>query len=92
MDVRSPSSRGERRCRVPRRTNPERLVPLVRDTKVPLAREMFLPPRSRGYVPVQTSFQGNGVISQRHHVYERHRVHVETGTMTAPPTRRGGWK
>ena len=59
---------------------------------MPLAREMFLPPRSRGYVPVQTSFQGNGVISQRHHVYERHRVHVETGTMTAPPTRRGGWK
>jgi len=30
---------------------------------------------------VQTSFQGNGVITHRHQVYERHRVHVATGTM-----------
>jgi len=51
------------------------------DAKVRLAREVVLPPRSRGYVPVQTSFQGNGVISQRHQVYERHRAHVATGTM-----------
>jgi len=51
------------------------------DTKVRLAHEVVLPPRSRGYVPVQTSFQGNGVITQRHRVYERHRVHVATGTM-----------
>jgi len=51
------------------------------DTKVRLAREVVLPPRSEGYVPVQTSFQGNGVITQRHRVYERHRVHVATGTM-----------
>jgi len=51
------------------------------DAKVRLAREVVLPPRSRGYVPVQTPFQGNGVITQRHQVYERHRVHVATGTM-----------
>jgi len=51
------------------------------DTKMRLAREMVLSPRSRGYVPVQTSFQGNGVITQRHRVYERHRVHAATGTM-----------
>jgi len=51
------------------------------DTKVRLAHEVVLPPRSRGYVPVQTLFQGNGVITQRHRVYERHRVHVATGTM-----------
>ena len=63
------------------------------DTKVRLAHEVVLPPRSRGYVPVQTLFQGNGVITQRHRVYERHRVHVATGTIsTAPPTRRGGWR
>jgi len=51
------------------------------DTKVRPAHEVVLPPRSRGYVPVQTSFQGNEVITQRHRVYERHRVHVATGTM-----------
>ena len=51
------------------------------DANVRLAREVVLPPRSRGYVLVQTSFQGNGVITQRHQVYERHRVHVATGTM-----------
>jgi len=51
------------------------------DAKVRLAREVVLPPRSRGYVPVQTLFQGKGVITQRHKVYERHRVHVATGTM-----------
>jgi len=51
------------------------------DTKVRLAHEVVLPTRSRGYVPVQTSFQGNGVITQRHRVYERHRVHVATDTM-----------
>jgi len=51
------------------------------DTNVRLAHEVVLLPRSRGYVQVQTSFQGNGVITQRHQVYERHRVHVATGTM-----------
>jgi len=51
------------------------------DTKVCLAHEVVLPPRSRGYVPVQTLFRGNGVIAQRHRVYERHRVRVATGTM-----------
>ena len=51
------------------------------DAKVYLAREVVRPPRSRGNVPVQTSFQGNGVITHRHQVYERHRVHVATGTM-----------
>jgi len=51
------------------------------DTNVRLAHEVILPPRSRGYGLVQTVFQGNGVITQRHRVYERHRVHVATGTM-----------
>jgi len=51
------------------------------DAKVRLAHEVVLPKRSLGYVPVQTLFPGNGVIPQRHHVYERHRVHVPTGTM-----------
>jgi len=51
------------------------------DAKVRLARRVVLPTLSRGYVPVQTSFQGNGVTTQRHQVYERHRVHVATGTM-----------
>jgi len=59
------------------------------DAKVRLAREVVLPARSRGYVPIQTSFQGNGVITQRHQMYERHGVHVATGTMdcTANQTR-----
>jgi len=39
------------------------------DAKVRLAREVVLPPRSRDYVPVQTAFRGNGVITQRHQVY-----------------------
>jgi len=56
-------------------------APSEADAKVRLAREVVLPPRSRGYVPVQTSLQGNGVITQLHQVYERHRVHVATGTM-----------
>jgi len=51
------------------------------DANVRLAREVVLPPRSRGYVPVQMSFQGNGVITQRHQVYERHCVHVATGSI-----------
>jgi len=51
------------------------------DAKVRLAREVVVPRRSQGYVPVQTSFQRNGVITQRHQVYERHRVHLETVTM-----------
>ena len=51
------------------------------DAKVRLAREVVLLPLSRGYVPVQTLFQGNGVSTQRHQVYERHRVHVATATM-----------
>jgi len=48
---------------------------------VRLAQEVVLPPQSRGCVPVQTLFSGNGVIAQRHQVYERHRVYVATGTM-----------
>jgi len=51
------------------------------DAKERLAREVVLPPRSRGYVPVQTPFQGKGVITQRHQVYERHREHVASGNM-----------
>ena len=51
------------------------------NAKVRLAREVVLFSRSRMYVPVQKVFQGNGVITQRHQVYERHRVHVATGTM-----------
>jgi len=51
------------------------------DTKVRLALEVVLPTRSRDDVPAQTSFQGNGVITQRNRVYERHRVHNATGTM-----------
>jgi len=50
-------------------------------SKVCLAHKVVILPPSRGYVPVQTSFQGSGVITQRHRVYERHRVHVVTGTM-----------
>ena len=33
------------------------------DAKVRPARKVFLPPLSRRYVPLQTSFQGNGVIN-----------------------------
>ena len=51
------------------------------DSKERLAREVVLPPRSRRYVPVQIPFQRNGVITQRHQLYERHRVHVATGTI-----------
>jgi len=51
------------------------------DTKVHLAHEVVLPPLSWEYVPVQTSFQGNGISTQRHRVCERHRVHLATGTM-----------
>jgi len=63
------------------------------DTKVGLAHEVVLPPRSRGYVPVQTSFRGNGFITQRHRVYERHTVcMLQLAPWTAPPTRLGGWR
>jgi len=51
------------------------------DSKVRLAREVVLSPRSRGYVPVQTPFQGNEVITQRHQAYERHLLHVAAETM-----------
>jgi len=51
------------------------------DARVRVSRRVVLPPRSRGYVPVQTSFQGNGVITQLNEMYERHRVPVATGTM-----------
>jgi len=51
------------------------------DIKLRLAHEVVLPPRSRRYVPLQTSLKGNGVITQRHRMLERHRVHVATGTM-----------
>ena len=51
------------------------------DAKMLLGREVALPLRSRGYVPVQKIFRGNGVITQRHRVYERHRVNVATCTM-----------
>jgi len=51
------------------------------DANVHVALEVGLPPQSRGYVPVQTAFQGSGVITRRHRVYERHRVHVASGTM-----------
>ena len=51
------------------------------DAKVRLAREVVLPSRSRGYGPVQTSFQENGVTTHRHQVYQRHCVHVATSTM-----------
>ena len=63
------------------------------DAKVRLAREVVLPPRSRGYVPVQTLFQGNGVITQRHQVYSSAIACMwQLAPWTAPPTRRGGWK
>jgi len=39
------------------------------EAKVRLTCEVVPPPRSRGYVPVQTSSQGSGVITQRHQVY-----------------------
>ena len=42
------------------------------EAKVRLTCEVVPPPRSRGYVPVQTSFQENGVTTQRHQVYQRH--------------------
>jgi len=51
------------------------------DAWVRLVREVVLPPRSRGNVPLQTLFQENGNTCQRHQVYERHRVHAATGTM-----------
>ena len=46
-----------------------------------LAQDVVLPPPTQKYVPEQTSFQGNGVITQRHRLYERHHAHVATGTM-----------
>jgi len=58
------------------------------DAKVRLAHEVVLPPRSRGYVPVQTLFHRNWVITQRHQVYERHRLHVATGTMDCTANQR----
>jgi len=51
------------------------------NAKVRLTREVVLPPRSRGHVPVQTPFRGHGVITQRNQVYVRHQVQVATGTM-----------
>lgn len=47
-----------------------------------LAKPVVLPPRSRGYVLVNTKFQGNGFVSPLERVYERHQIHVAPGPMT----------
>jgi len=51
------------------------------DAKARLTRKVVLLPRSTEYVPVQTKFQGNGVLSPRHREHDRNGVHVAAGTM-----------
>jgi len=47
-----------------------------------MAQQTIIEPKSKGYVKVQTAFQGNGLFTQRQRVFERHRLHVAPGTMT----------
>ena len=47
-----------------------------------LAKGVQLPPRSRGYALVTTSFQGNGFVSPIDRVYQKHQVQVAPGPMT----------
>jgi len=50
--------------------------------KVQMAQQTFIEPKSKGYVKVQTAFQGNSLFTQRQRVFERQRLHVAPGTMT----------
>ena len=62
------------------------------DAKVHLAREIVLPPRSRGCVPVQTSFEGTGVITSAIKCMSAIACMWQLAPWTVPPTRLGGCK
>jgi len=47
-----------------------------------MAQQTIIELKSKGYVKVQTAFQGNGLSTQRQRVFGRHRRHVAPGTMT----------
>jgi len=50
--------------------------------KVQVAQQIIIEPKLKGHVKVQTSFNGNGLFTQRQRVFERHRLHVAPGTIT----------
>ena len=56
--------------------------PSSASASVRLAQKTVIQPRSRGYVQVRTAFQGNGMVSPLHWVFEKHQIHVAPGTMT----------
>lgn len=47
-----------------------------------LAKRVVLPPRSRGYALVTTTFKGIGFVSPTDRVYNKHQVQFESGPMT----------
>ena len=56
--------------------------PSSASASVRLAQKTVIQPRSRGYVQVRTAFQGNGMVSPLHRVFDKHQIHVAPGTMT----------
>jgi len=81
-------------CRVPILRRGKSVAPVATSTatpcncsykgkaKVQMAQQTIIEPKSKGYVKVQTAFQGNGLFTQRQRVFERQRLHVAPGTMT----------
>ena len=80
-------------CRVPILRRGKSVAPVATSTatpcdcsykgtaKVPMTQQNIIEPKSKGYVKVQTAFQGNGLFTQRQRAFERHRLHVAPGTM-----------
>ena len=59
-----------------------RACPSSASASVRMAQKTGIQPRSRGYVQVRTAFQGNGMVSPLHRVFDKHQIHVAPGTMT----------
>jgi len=81
-------------CRVPILRRGKSFAPVATSTatpcdcsskgkaKVQMAQHKIIEPKSKGYVKVQTAFQGSGLFTQRQRVFERYRLHVAPGTLT----------
>jgi len=62
------------------------------DTKVRLAHEVVLPPRSRGYVPYRRHSRGIGSSLSAIECMSATACMLQLAPWTAPPARRGGWR
>jgi len=56
--------------------------PSSASASVRLAQKTVIQPKSRGYVQVRTAFQGNGMVSPLHRVFDKHQMHLAPETMT----------